>query len=380
MDALYPNSESTEASLGPVGSVVDALMNPQELERFALENRMAQARLGLASGLFVALRAKHALTASHCLRVATGCSSWALSRNMDESSAMALEVAALLHDIGKIGVPDRVLLKRSHLSGDEKLQLNRHWKTGLNILSRFCNKPEIIDNFRYSAAWFDGSRRGFRRAGRDLPLGARMLAIVDAYDSMISDMAYRDPRSQRDAIDEIKNASGAQFDPALVKEFIYLITQQQVQLDAAVGRRWLRELTADDNNEIWCAASPAQSATASHLNNQLFTRLLSSMHDGVIFVDSESKVVVWNRATERLTGIIGGTVLQTKWSTSLIDLRNRQGRPPESCPLSHAMLSGVQSFERMTIQSKNGQRLSVDTHVVPLTNPDGSTAGGAVAA
>ena len=378
MDALHSPNEHPEATIGAVGSIVDALMNPEELKRLELENRMVQARLGVASGLYVALRAKHPLTASHCLRVAITLSSWAMTRNMNESATMSLEVAGLLHDIGKIGVADRVLMKRSRLSGDEKLQLNRHWKTGLNIISRFCNKPEILDNFRYSPAWFDGSKRGFRRSGADLPLGARMLAIADAYDSMVSDMAYRTPRSQQDALLEIKEGSGTQFDPGLVKEFIYLLTEQGPKLEAAVARRWLRELADDDADQVWCAAPPQHNEAASHLNNQLFTRLLSSMHDGVIFVDPESKIVVWNRATERLTGIIGSAVLQTKWAPSLIDLRNRDGRPPESCPLSHAMLSGVQSLERMTIQSKSGQRLSVDTHVVPLTNPDGSTAGAAL--
>ena len=204
-----------------------------------------------------------------------------------------------------------------------------------------------------------------------------MLAIVNAYDSMVSDLAYRDARSRREAINEIKKVSGTQFDPALAKEFIYLVTHEQVQLDKAVGRRWLRELSGNESgsNELWSAPSRANGDVASHLNNQLFTRLLSSMHDGVIFVDPDSTIVVWNRATEILTDIASNSVLRSRWQPSLIDLRNREGQPPDSCPLARAMVSGVQSLERMTIQGKNGQRLSVHTHVVPLTNPDGSTAG-----
>src|SRR5688572_10092449 len=77
----------------------------------AHENRLVQARLGIASGLHAALRAKHSPTAAHCLRVALGCSSWAAQMELDDETRDALEVAALLHDVGKVGVPDKVLLK-----------------------------------------------------------------------------------------------------------------------------------------------------------------------------------------------------------------------------------------------------------------------------
>src|SRR5688572_6573182 len=75
------------------------------------ENQLLQVRLGVASSLFMALRAKHVSTAAHSLRVTLGCASWALMLDMSSEQRDIIEVAALLHDIGKIGVPDSVLLK-----------------------------------------------------------------------------------------------------------------------------------------------------------------------------------------------------------------------------------------------------------------------------
>ena len=83
------------------------------------ENQLAEVRLGIAGSLFTALHCKHPPTAAHSLRVALACSSWALALELDEEESSQMEVAALLHDIGKISVPDAILLKPGHLLPDE---------------------------------------------------------------------------------------------------------------------------------------------------------------------------------------------------------------------------------------------------------------------
>ena len=83
------------------------------------ETQLVQARLGMASGLYTALCAKHPQSASHSLRVALGCSSWAAILQLDDETRDLLEVAALLHDVGKIGVPEKVLLKPGRLTPEE---------------------------------------------------------------------------------------------------------------------------------------------------------------------------------------------------------------------------------------------------------------------
>src|SRR5262245_19842169 len=140
----------------------------------AHESKLVQARLGIASGLHAALRAKHPPTASHSLRVALGCSSWATVLQLRDESRAALEVAALLHDVGKIGVPDKVLLKPGRLLPEEIALMARHWALTIDILRNCGVPPSVLEIVEYSRAWF-GNRDGQQeRQGEDLPLSARM--------------------------------------------------------------------------------------------------------------------------------------------------------------------------------------------------------------
>src|SRR5262245_42253655 len=102
-----------------------AVLDPAEL---ALENQLIQVRLGIASSLFSALRAKHAPTAHHSLRVALSCSAWGAILGLPEGERDELEIASLLHDVGKIGVPESILLKPAPLSSDEYHVVEKHRK------------------------------------------------------------------------------------------------------------------------------------------------------------------------------------------------------------------------------------------------------------
>src|SRR4051812_28454313 len=153
------------------------------------ESKLVQARLGMASGLHAALRAKHPPTASHSLRVALGCSSWAASMQLDEETRDMLEVAALLHDVGKIGVPDKVLLKPGRLTPEEIALMTRHPALTTEVLAS-CGVPQLlIEIVHCSRAWYNSGRPQERKA-EALPLASRMLSIVDAFDSMTTDQLY----------------------------------------------------------------------------------------------------------------------------------------------------------------------------------------------
>ena len=110
---------------------------------------------------------------------------------MSDQQRDELEVAALLHDIGKIGVPDKILLKAGKHTAEETAVMNRHRQTAREILSACSASQEILDILWYASAWYDGRSPGFERAGEQLPLGARMLAIAEAFDSMTTDHVYR---------------------------------------------------------------------------------------------------------------------------------------------------------------------------------------------
>ena len=155
------------------------------------ENQLASSRLGVASALFAALRA----SIRQRLRIA--CASRWVARpgpdalEMDETARGDLEIAALMHDIGKISVPDAVLLKPGPLTPEEAAIMRRRHLVALDILSNCCVSDQILEIIRHAPLWHDGNELSVPVPPAQLPLGARILAIVDAFDSMTTDSVYR---------------------------------------------------------------------------------------------------------------------------------------------------------------------------------------------
>ncbi|MCA9246951.1 MAG: diguanylate cyclase, partial [Planctomycetales bacterium] len=341
------------------------------------ENQLVQVRLGIASSLFMALRCKHAATASHSLRVALGCSAWTLAMEIPDYLRDQIEVAALLHDVGKIGVPDHILLKPGTLSPDEALLMDQHRQMGLQILGCCCAPEELLDIVTYAPAWFDGSRGSFDRSGKELPLGARILAIVDAFDSMTTDHVYRRAKSRDRALAELFECAGTQFDPELVQIFCELHARQNINLQSDVSQRWLESLVPDLANQNWQLQSPEQSPAAA-LPHPLFQqKLLDNMHDGVAFVDTQGKIFLWNTGAERLTGISGEAAFHKLWMPEMLEMRNEKGRivRTEECPVAQALQTGMQTFGRFRILSRDGKELPIDVQVIPVTGRDGTKYG-----
>lgn len=342
-----------------------------------LENRLAQVRLGLASSLFTALRLRDAATAAHSVRVALRCSAWSLALDLPEEDRDSIEVAALLHDIGKIGVPDRVLLKPSALSAEERAIMDRHRQFGIEILQSCCAKADVLSIVRHVPDWFNGSRAALPGHDGPLPLGARLLMIVDAFDSMTTPQVYRPAMSRDQAVKELCDFAGIQFDPQLVCHFAQLQTSDQQRLHIDVARRWLKELCADRPGGWW-RHQPVQpsdgSATRPWLHQQ---RLLENMYDGVIFLDANLQVVLWNRGAERMTGVAGSAIIQRPFEPGVVKMRDERGRiiPDQKCPVAYATRTGVQSLRRIVISSRNGKDLAVDAHMIPVVGPDGVTQG-----
>lgn len=148
------------------------------------ENRLVRARLGLTSSLFFALLAKHAPSAAHRVRVALVSSSWCTVLGFDAEQRDEVEVAALLHDIGRIGIPERLTAPENTQQSDgpnSRISRSQHAR---QILAGCCDSPTLLDAIYYAAAPYDGQCAGFDRQGDDLPLASRLLAIVNAFDEL----------------------------------------------------------------------------------------------------------------------------------------------------------------------------------------------------
>lgn len=196
------------------------------------------------SALLSTLTYRDSSTAEHSIRVADLCVLMG-SGKMSATEVYVLETAALLHDIGKVGVPDAILLKTGPLTEEEGKVINAHERIGVEIIRSAFACPELVETVMYHHAWYEGNpSRPELMMGKDCSLRARILTIADAFDTMITDRVYRKARTRDEAILELRRCAGTQFDPYLVEEFIEKISERherepksggQISYDTAVS-------------------------------------------------------------------------------------------------------------------------------------------------
>lgn len=188
--------------------------------------------LGAISALMKTLAYREPSTASHSMRVANLCVLVA-NRLLPKAEIHLLEAAALLHDIGKIGIPDAILLKPDKLTPQEWAIMDEHDVYSREIIKAALGSADLVRIVENHHAFFGESRKGLPM-GRAIPLGARILAICDAYDSMVSDRVYRKGCSPSEAMAELRRCAPRQFDPDIVEVFAAAI-EQSVRSSADLG-------------------------------------------------------------------------------------------------------------------------------------------------
>lgn len=352
------------------------------------ENRLVQVRLGLASGLYMALRHKHPATASHSLRVALGCSTWALYKRLDDETRDAVEVAALLHDIGKIGVADNILNSSPHTRSLDDValrSLRSHSEAGVSILACCSSSPRILDAVRHAGSRFDGVGAGSHApVGDHLPLEARMIAIVDAFDMMTADPLASVTPSRDEALAKLQAAAGSLYDPILVTQFVELMSQQHDLLTQRVAVRWLNDLGKRQSELPWQTHEVVelpQPVAPEPTGPSLFEQqLIDSMHDGVIFVDVQSRIFLWSKGAERLTGVSASAAAGRQFLPGLLDMCNTAGRRlrDEACPVARALTARAQLRQRLEILGRQGEHVAIDLHAIPVIASDGEIKGATI--
>ena len=180
MPPTVPWTSELDTLLAELEEATDAVASASVVDR-VVDDQLVQMRLGIAASLFAVLRCKHPPTAAHMLRVALTTSAWCLKLGLDEAQRDTIEVAALLHDLGVNGIPDRILYKPGILSTDEALTVERSRRMSAVILGCSCTDPAVLDVVRNVSARYDGTRPGYSVSGEAIPLGARMIAIVESY-------------------------------------------------------------------------------------------------------------------------------------------------------------------------------------------------------
>jgi putative nucleotidyltransferase with HDIG domain len=182
-----------------------------------------------------ALDAKDAETEGHCQRVTAFTITIAKAMDVDKGLLRQFARGAFLHDIGKMGVPDQILRKPGPLTPEEREIMRKHCAIGFAVLERIPFLKEAAEIVLSHQECFDGS--GYPRGlkGEEIPLGARIFAVADTLDAMISDRPYRKALPITAARDEIRRYSGTQFDPQVVKVFLAQPDRLWLELHERVG-------------------------------------------------------------------------------------------------------------------------------------------------
>jgi diguanylate cyclase (GGDEF)-like protein len=178
----------------------------------------------VVNALMMALAHRDVPTAEHSRKVGELCAA-AAQELMSASECFVIEIAGQLHDIGKLGVPDSILLKPGPLTDEEWLVMRDHERRSVDVIASTFLSPELVEIVKYHSHWYDGSKAGDPAAprGKNLPLGARILNIADAFQAMVSHRPYRAACSYEEAYAELRRCAGTQFDPELVEHFIKVV-------------------------------------------------------------------------------------------------------------------------------------------------------------
>lgn len=187
-----------------------------------LYHRLHRMFMGTLEALTAAIDAKDAYTCGHSLRVALIGSMIARQVGLEPATVERVHVAGLIHDVGKIGVPEAVLCKPGRLSEEEFAFIKRHPEIGARIVRGVPHFEDVIPGVLYHHERFDGKGYPEGRSGADIPLFGRILAVADSFDAMSSNRAYRPALLREKVRSEIERCAGTQFDPELARAFLSL--------------------------------------------------------------------------------------------------------------------------------------------------------------
>ena len=190
-----------------------------------IENRMLyeslySSILHTLSSLIIAINRRDSYTEGHCGRVTSMSASLAEAMGLGDYKKHMLRIVGPVHDLGKIGIPDAILLKPERLTAEEYEVMKGHSIFGEEIVRGFEILTEEAHVIRHHHERYDGRGYPDALASNDIPLCCRLIAVCDAYDAMTSDRPYKRALSRKDAMDEIKRCSGSQFDPDVVSSFL----------------------------------------------------------------------------------------------------------------------------------------------------------------
>lgn len=368
LDAPTPGNQAPDFSRvlaellllrGPVGEAVD----PAELIDGLIPRR-------LLKQLLSALGFRDAATVRHARNVAKIAAGVGRFLGWEGVGLRRLEIAALLHDVGKIGIPDSILFKPGKLSGEEADLLGLHPQLAVNLLQVLRIDPCVIEMIRLASA-----DRATADAGtnREAGLGGRILAVADAYESMSVQQVFRAAMSHEQIIHELSSDSNRQFDTSVIEALQHWFETEgkpQQALSQAENPHLDQSHQQADTEQIDSAAA------IRGIFSQLYQ--LENLYDGFYLIDNSSRIALWSSGCEQLLGFRRSEMNDREWSPKLLvhsEANQQQPLDDRELPLVVAYRSGRTSLTNVRIQDSAGEWQDVELQSVPLFSDDGQLQG-----
>jgi diguanylate cyclase (GGDEF)-like protein/putative nucleotidyltransferase with HDIG domain len=362
------NNRSTGASR--------SLLKLMQLARRAETSNDSDVLSGIVSpnvlrSLMSALHYHDVATVRHSRRVAVISVGIARVLGWEGRDLKLLEVASLVHDIGKIGVPDNILFKPGKLNQEEQELMELHYNIGVDVLQATQVDRDVIEIVSQSHRHLDAGVDVARQSRAEPNQGARILAVADAYDSLSTDQVYRDGMPHREILRILTDAAGTRFDGNIVCTLARCIETEGVPF--AEGHA--------DFGPTAPSSAPVQPEETLEANSlcQVFSYLymLESLYDAFYLVDSDLRFIIWNRGAEKLLKRSAWDMLGKVWSSELIPYADRTDQPlaESDYPMQTVVASERAVIDTLHLPNPEGRPTEVELQSVPLLGETGGLQG-----
>jgi len=319
-----------------------------------------EVRLTLMGRMLSAIRFRDEEVFFHCRRVAIISVGIAQRLGWSAEEVQSLEISALLHDFGKVGVPDHVLRKPGRLTPDERELIRSAHDIAEILLQASKFSPTTLEIFRDSAGLgSDGSGL----LGKHL--GARILTVADAFDSLTHHQSHRRALGRPEALEHLQSSDSTKFDRNVLAALQRWLKSDDAQLldQASEFEEALRSHNAIDPETV------AQASTLCHMFSHL--ALLENLYDAFYMIDSNHRIVVWNRGAEKLFGVKRPDILGQLWSRETIRYSAKG--------LKNSVIEAAiehQSPFAIIVQAKTSQgEMELEAHAIPIYDHTGTFRG-----
>jgi diguanylate cyclase (GGDEF)-like protein len=321
---------------------------------------------GAMRSLMLALQYREPTVVLHSRRVAALSVGVAKYLGWEGRNVQVIEAASLLHDIGKVGIPDLILFKPGRLAPEEAELMGLLYRIASVALQACDADNEVIRIATEAQVHFNGTTHETGQLGTEMHQGARILAVADAYDSLITDQVYRKAHTHEEAMEVLLRSSGSQFDGNIVSALSRWFEMNSIpdELFQDPGRNY--QLQPEEIIEA---------GSMSHVFSYLY--LLESLYHGFYITTPDQKVAVWSHGIEQLTGLTWSQAHEYEHLLGLVQFRNRYGEPlaDHERPMHLAGETGQSQTTELQLVRPDGQSTAVEVQTIPMINDSGDLCG-----